>query len=51
MLWTLFIVLLMLWLLGIVSSYTVGGFVHLLLVLALVALIFQLLTISPRAEM
>ncbi len=44
MLWTLFIVLLVLWLLGVVSSYTVGGFVHILLVLAVVALIFQLLT-------
>jgi Family of unknown function (DUF5670) len=44
MLWTLFVVLLTLWLLGVVSSYTLGGFVHLLLVLALVALIVQLLT-------
>ena len=45
MLWTLFIVLLALWLLGVVvSSYTLGGFVHLLLVLAVLALIFQLLS-------
>jgi Family of unknown function (DUF5670) len=44
MLWTLFVILLVLWLLGMVSSYTLGGFIHLLLVLALVALIFQLLT-------
>lgn len=44
MLWTLFVVLLVLWLLGMVSSYTFGGFIHLLLVLALVALVFQLLT-------
>ncbi len=44
MLWTLFIVLLVLWLLGVVSSYTLGGFVHVLLVLAVAALIFQLLT-------
>ena len=44
MLWTLFIILLVLWLVGVVSSYTLGGFIHLLLVLALVALIFQLLT-------
>jgi multisubunit Na+/H+ antiporter MnhE subunit len=43
MLWTLFILLLVLWLLGVVSSYTLGGFVHVLLVLAVVALIFQLL--------
>ena len=44
MLWTLFVVLLVLWLLGVVSSYTLGGFVHILLVLAVVALIVQLLT-------
>ena len=44
MLWTLFIVLLILWLVGMVSSYTLGGFVHLLLVLAVLALIFQLLS-------
>ncbi len=44
MLWTLFIVLMVLWLLGVVSSYTLGGFVHILLVLAVVALIVQLLT-------
>ena len=31
MLWTLFVVLLLLWLLGVVSSYTLGGFIHLLL--------------------
>jgi uncharacterized membrane protein len=43
MLWTLFIFLLVLWLLGLVSNYTLGGFVHVLLVLAVVALIFQLL--------
>jgi hypothetical protein len=35
MLWTLFVVLLVLWFLGVVSSYTLGGFIHLLLVLAL----------------
>jgi hypothetical protein len=44
MLWTLFIILLVLWLVGVVSSYTLGGFIHILLVLALVALVFQLLT-------
>ena len=44
MLWTLFIILLVFWLIGIVSAYTLGGFIHLLLVLAVVALIFQLLT-------
>jgi hypothetical protein len=44
MLWTIFVILLVLWLLGLVSSYTLGGFIHLLLVLALVVLIFNLLS-------
>ncbi|HET7186346.1 MAG TPA: lmo0937 family membrane protein [Terriglobales bacterium] len=44
MLWTLFIILLVLWLVGVISSYTLGGFIHILLVLAVVALVFQLLT-------
>jgi hypothetical protein len=44
MLWTIFVILLVLWLLGLVSSYTLGGFIHLLLVIALVVLIIQLVT-------
>lgn len=44
MLWTIFVILLVLWLLGVVSSYTLGGFIHILLVLAVVALIFQLIS-------
>ena len=44
MLWTLFMVLLVLWLLGVVSSYTLGGFIHLLLVLAVVAVLVQLIS-------
>ncbi|HEY3930018.1 MAG TPA: lmo0937 family membrane protein [Candidatus Koribacter sp.] len=44
MLWTLFVVLLVLWLLGVVSSYTLGGFIHILLVLAIIALVFQLIS-------
>ena len=44
MLWTIFIVLLVLWLLGVVSSYTMGGFIHILLVLAVIALLFQLIS-------
>ena len=44
MLWTLFVILLILWLLGLVSSYTMGGFIHILLVVALVVLVFQLLS-------
>ena len=44
MLWTIFVILLVLWLLGIVSSYTLGGFIHILLVIALVVLILQLVS-------
>ena len=44
MLWTLFVILLVLWLLGLVSSYTLGGFIHLLLVIAVVVLIIQLIS-------
>ena len=44
MLWTIFVVLLVLWLLGVVSSYTLGGFIHLLLVVALVVLLIQLIS-------
>ncbi|HMG36750.1 MAG TPA: lmo0937 family membrane protein [Blastocatellia bacterium] len=44
MLWTIFVILLILWLLGLVSSYTFGGFIHLLLVLAVVVLLFQLIS-------
>jgi len=42
MLWTVFLVLIVLWLLGVVSSYTLGGFIHILLVLAIIALVIQL---------
>jgi Family of unknown function (DUF5670) len=44
MLWTIFVILLIMWLLGMVSSYTLGGFIHLLLVIALVVLVYNLLT-------
>lgn len=43
MLWTIFVVLLLLWVLGMVSSYTLGGFIHLLLILAVVAVVIQLI--------
>jgi hypothetical protein len=43
MLWTIFVILLVLWLLGMVSSYTMGGFIHILLVLAIVAVIIRLI--------
>ena len=44
MLWTIFVILLVLWLVGLVSSYTLGGFIHLLLVLALVVVVINLVT-------
>jgi hypothetical protein len=44
MLWTIFVMLLILWLLGLVSSYTLGGYIHILLVVALVVLVFNLVT-------
>jgi hypothetical protein len=44
MLWTIFVVLLVLWLLGLVSSYTLGGFIHILLVLAVIVLVINLLS-------
>jgi hypothetical protein len=44
MLWTIFVILLVLWLLGLVSSYTLGGFIHILLVIAVVVLIINLIS-------
>jgi hypothetical protein len=44
MLWTIFVILLVLWLLGMVSSYTLGGFIHVLLVIAIVVVLFQLIS-------
>lgn len=43
MLWTIFVVLLVLWLLGLVTSYTMGGFIHILLVLAVVVLLIRVI--------
>ena len=44
MLWTIFVILLILWLVGVVSSYTLGGFIHLLLVIALVILLINIIS-------
>ncbi len=41
MLWTIAVILLVLWALGMVSSYTAGGLVHLLLVVAVIVVVFQ----------
>jgi len=42
MLWTIFVILLIMWALGLVTSYTMGGFVHILLVIALIVLVVNL---------
>jgi Family of unknown function (DUF5670) len=44
MLWTITIILFILWVVGLVSSYTMGGWIHILLVLAIIVLIFNLLS-------
>jgi hypothetical protein len=44
MLWTIFVILLIAWLLGLVSAYTLGGFIHILLVIALVVLLINLIS-------
>jgi hypothetical protein len=44
MLWTIFVILLVLWLVGLVTSYTIGGFIHLLLVAAVIVLVLQLIS-------
>ncbi|HCY77702.1 MAG TPA: lmo0937 family membrane protein [Ignavibacteriales bacterium] len=43
MLWTIFVILLVLWLVGMVSSYTLGGFIHILLVVALVVMLIRII--------
>jgi hypothetical protein len=43
MLWTIAVILLILWLLGMVSSYTLGGFIHILLVLAIITVLIRLI--------
>jgi hypothetical protein len=43
MLWTIFVILLVLWLLGMVTSYTMGGFIHVLLVIAIVVVLIQVI--------
>jgi hypothetical protein len=44
MLWTIFIILLVLWLLGLVSGYTLGGFIHILLVVAIVVVLIRVIS-------
>jgi hypothetical protein len=44
MLWTICVILIVLWVLGMVSSYTMGGFLHILLVIAVITLLFRVLS-------
>jgi len=44
MLWTIFVILLVMWLLGLVSSYTMGGFIHILLVIAIAVALIQIIS-------
>jgi hypothetical protein len=44
MLYTIAVVLLILWLLGLVTSYTLGGFIHILLVIAVIAVLLRLIS-------
>jgi Family of unknown function (DUF5670) len=43
MLWTIFVILLVMWLLGLVSAYTMGGFIHVLLVIAIAVALIQII--------
>jgi hypothetical protein len=43
MLWTIALILIVLWLLGLVSSYTMGGFIHLLLVIAIIVVLVRII--------
>ena len=43
MLWTIFVVLLILWLLGMATAYTLGGFIHILLLLAIASVLIQII--------
>ncbi len=47
MLWTIAVILIVMWLLGLVSSYTMGGFIHLLLLLAIAAVLIRLIQGRP----
>ena len=43
MLWTIAVILVVLWLLGLVSSYTMGGFIHILLVIAIITVLVRII--------
>jgi hypothetical protein len=43
LLWTIAVILIILWLLGLATSYTVGGFIHILLVVAIIAILIRVI--------
>lgn len=43
MLWTIFVILMILWLLGMISGYVIGGFIHILLVIAIVVVLIRII--------
>jgi len=43
MLWTIFVILLIMWLLGMISGYVIGGFIHILLVIAIVVVLIRII--------
>jgi hypothetical protein len=47
MLWTIAVILIILWLLGLVSSYTLGGYIHLLLVIAIIVVLIRVIQGRP----
>ena len=47
MLWTIFVILMILWLLGLISGYVIGGFIHILLVIAIVVVLIRIIKGRP----
>ncbi len=43
MLWTIFVILMVMWLLGMISGYVIGGFIHILLVIAIVVVLIRII--------
>ncbi len=43
MLWTIFVILMILWLLGMISGYVIGGFIHILLVIAIIVILIRII--------
>ena len=50
MLWTIFVILLVLWALGLVSSYTLGGYIHILLIIAVAVLLIRIIQGQSRCN-